>query len=1278
MIGPEDQVKAGGKVKFTIAADYYSGGGVPGATVKYRVFRRSWHPFFSRPDRWAYLYGRRSPSSLWGGRELVVEAEGRSDEAGRLEVLVDTAAMTAAHPEEHHRLEIEADVTDLSRRTISGSGEVIAARTAIFAQVSSERGFHRAGEKAEFSIRAVRPSGEGVATRGRAVVYRLTDRRRPDGDVETTRTQQHVAELATDEAGEGRFSWTFDAPGRFAVAYETEDVWGGRVTGEAVTWVTAPGYRADEFLVRDIEVVTDRDTYQPGETAYILLNGTYEDAAVLLTIEADRTILKHEVIRLDGQTKVLALPITDAFGPNCFLHATMVQGGTFFESHVELRVPPTRRFLDVSLTSARDTYRPGEMVDLRLSSRDSQGRPVPARFALRVMDRAITYIAADGTPDVRTFFYGDRRGFNGGSSWGGNTRNSVAFRFGGHLIDQPTRRRWRRHGAPIGTWFDYSHADAAILDLRSNVVNLDRAAGEEPEEESEDFAGGFAEGKADAAPSAAAPMRSEATREMLRGRAKKSADKGVYGDSLRLDDHDLEADPGSAPVEVRRNFSDLAAWEPELHTDAAGVATVSFRLPDSLTTWVATARGLTTDTRVGQDEVQFKTTKNLLIRLQAPRFFTERDEVVLSGVIRNAYDEDLPVTASLDLEGGELELLDRPDQEVVVTAGGEKRVDWLVRVLRSGEARLKMTARSARESDAVAMSFPVLEYGRDRVVTQTEVLTGGDARQVFAIDVPADRRVGSTRLELTLAPSLGATLLEALPYLIEYPYGCTEQTMSRFMPAVVVARALKDSGTSLEEIAAKRRDLDEREAHAISDRRPIWTDAELEDVVSSGLRRLEGMQNPDGGFGWWRLDRSSVHLTSYVLHGLCEARRAGYEVPSAMIDRAVRFLRGEAGEISGLELATYAAFAMAEAGHKEPKLLDHVWDARDRLGSFAKAQLALAFHRVEDEARAKALLRSLEDFAEVDEKNGTCHWPARGSWWYWHGDEIETNAAVLLAVATIEPEHRLARPLASWLVRNRSGNRWKSTRDTAASVLALARFMKGAGELDPNYTVDVRFGDGPARTSRVDRATMFTFDNRLVLEGDAVETGRRDLVIEKKGPGVLYLDARLSYFSTEEKIAAAGHGVEVARSYFLLTPTTRTEKRGDEEITVRDFERTKLDDLAEVSAGAEVEVVMTLTVDNDYEYVMVEDRKPSGFEPVELRSGGRYANGLCSNMELRDEKVVFFVTWLQQGKHRIAYRMRAEVPGRIHAMPCRAVAMYAPRLGGISDSWMVRVEDPTR
>ena len=284
-----------------------------------------------------------------------------------------------------------------------------------------------------------------------------------------------------------------------------------------------------------------------------------------------------------------------------------------------------------------------------------------------------------------------------------------------------------------------------------------------------------------------------------------------------------------------------------------------------------------------------------------------------------------------------------------------------------------------------------------------------------------------------------------------------------------------------------------------------------------------------------------------------------------------------------------------------------------------------------------------------------------------------------MAMARVTPNNPLARPLARWLVNNRQGNRWKSTRDTSLAILGLSRFMKGAGELRPDYELTLAYANHPPRTIKVNATNMFAFQNRIVIEGDGLVDGTRSLVIEKRGRGSLYANARLVYFSKEEQIRASGHEIEVARAYYQLTPYTKTEKVKDgKERQVLAYRRTPLADLAQVKAGTEIEVELTLNVANNYEYVMVEDRKPSGFEPVALVSGSRYANGLCSNMELRDEKVVFFISWLQQGSHKVSYRMRAEMPGRIHAMPCRAEAMYAPKLGGISDSWRVQVSDVAR
>ena len=134
------------------------------------------------------------------------------------------------------------------------------------------------------------------------------------------------------------------------------------------------------------------------------------------------------------------------------------------------------------------------------------------------------------------------------------------------------------------------------------------------------------------------------------------------------------------------------------------------------------------------------------------------------------------------------------------------------------------------------------------------------------------------------------------------------------------------------------------------------------------------------------------------------------------------------------------------------------------------------------------------------------------------------------------------------------------------------------------------------------------------------------------------------------------------------------EMRGKREVTVLHWKRTPLTEGEILKSGERIEVRLDIEAKNNYEYLVFEDPKPAGCEPVQLRSGNSYGN-LCSNMELRDEKVVFFVGYLEQGKHAITYQMRAEVPGKFHALPTQGYAMYAPRVKGISDEWIMTITD---
>ncbi|HSG73281.1 MAG TPA: alpha-2-macroglobulin, partial [Planctomycetaceae bacterium] len=301
-------------------------------------------------------------------------------------------------------------------------------------------------------------------------------------------------------------------------------------------------------------------------------------------------------------------------------------------------------------------------------------------------------------------------------------------------------------------------------------------------------------------------------------------------------------------------------------------------------------------------------------------------------------------------------------------------------------------------------------------------------------------------------------------------------------------------------------------------------------------------------------------------------------------------------------------------------------------------------------------------------------------WWYWYGSAIEANSFYLKLLSKTDPKGVKASRLVKYLLNNRKhATYWNSTRDTAYAIEALAEYLVASEEISPEMTVEVWLDGKKHKEVEITRENLFTFDNKLELIGDAVESGRHTLELRRKGKGPLYFNAYLTNFTLEDFITKAGLEVKVRRKYYKLIRDDREGKvagqRGEavgqkEERYIRE----ELVNFAELTSGDLVEIELEIDSKNDYEYLVFEDRKAAGFEPVTLRSG-YIGGGLGAYMELRDEKVAFFVRALPRGEHSVSYRMRAEIPGKFSALPTRGEAMYAPELRANSDEIKLQIVD---
>jgi uncharacterized protein YfaS (alpha-2-macroglobulin family) len=354
---------------------------------------------------------------------------------------------------------------------------------------------------------------------------------------------------------------------------------------------------------------------------------------------------------------------------------------------------------------------------------------------------------------------------------------------------------------------------------------------------------------------------------------------------------------------------------------------------------------------------------------------------------------------------------------------------------------------------------------------------------------------------------------------------------------------------------------------------------------------------------------------------------------------------------------------------------------RNHLAVYGKAMFGMALHRQNNTDRLAMIMKNIEQFVVEDEENQTAYLNLPGGyWWHWYGSEFEAHAYYLKLLAATQPQSRVASRMVKYLLGNRkNATYWNSTRDTALVVEALADYMRESEEDKPDMTVEVWLDGQMQKEVKITAKDLFTFDNKFVLEGAAVESGVHTLELRKQGKGPLYFNAYLTNFTLEDPIAHAGLELKVRRKYYRLIPVDKEIKvagsRGQAvDQKVEKYDREELVNLATLESGDLVEIELIIESKNDYEYLIFEDMKAAGFEPVEVQSGYS-SGGLGAYMELRDDRVSFFVRRLARGSHSVSYRMRAEIPGRFSALPTRAYAMYAPELKGNSDEIKLRIED---
>jgi uncharacterized protein YfaS (alpha-2-macroglobulin family) len=692
---------------------------------------------------------------------------------------------------------------------------------------------------------------------------------------------------------------------------------------------------------------------------------------------------------------------------------------------------------------------------------------------------------------------------------------------------------------------------------------------------------------------------------------------------------------GAARAELRSRFLASAYWAPALVTDALGEARFSLEAPDNLTAFRLMAAVADDGARFGAGEKRIRVRKDLSIAPIVPRFLLGDDSIELGAVVHNYSGQSGELETSFEVEGA---LPRQKSMPAKLAAGGEAVLRFPVKVQAVEGAVFRARARLLSAAGAAAIAEDALELKQPverAVVKEAETLLTGhgtSARAPLEWQRGVDAKASS--LEVLVDRTGLADLGPSLSYLVHYPYGCLEQTMSGFVPLLKVRELAKS--LALPQLLGER----------------------LDTYIALGVAKVIRHQHADGQFSLWPDSKPYPHLTVYALWGLNEAQKSGVKVERRALDRGLNALRAWAGDAArnfapGDETGTLAmaAYVMSELGAPDTALQARLFAARRALPVYGKAFLLRAMARTHASAadiqtllaEIGGALRIHDGIAEVDD-------PIAPDSWYF-SSESRSMALVALALLEQAPSSPAIEPLVFGLKQRRHGGRWSSTQENVYGLLALAAYarIQSAGKAK----LSVRAGDELLSDTTLSGGAIA----RLRLPLDRLARGA---VLSLEASEPVFYSAVLYKVRPEPSASELDRGFSIKREYL-------------------DFDSGA--PLSSARVGDLVKVRLHIATPRARRYVAISDPLPSGFESVntDLATERDVARGEPRDFSwdyraLRDERTDWFVDSLESGARTLEYVLRATHAGSFTVPPARVEEMYQESVMGHSPSHVLTVK----
>ena len=1331
-------------------ATAFSGSKISDAKVNYRVKRAV---YFPRWYYWRYPYYNSTPQEIAHG-ETATDAAGKY--TINFKALPDNSVSKKNLPTFNY--EVTADVTDINGETHSTSTFITVGYHALTATIYVPDLLDKDKQDNRLTLSTNNLNGQFIPAQGTLKMYKLKAPEyvlRPRPWVEpdyATWSKEEFKKLFPHDAfrnehdpfnwEKGKMVWQtkFDtekateidfgaikkwSSGKYVIELEIKDKFGQIVKDITHTTVVSDNDKklADNQL---FHIKTNKDTYSIGDEVEVTLSSSAADLTVSVFIEKDRKIIEMQLLRLNDNSKTFTIPVTTNDSGGFAINYGFSVYNSFQSGSVAIPVPYPPTDLEIETVTFRDKLQPGTDEMWSFKIKGPKGDKIAAELLASMYDASLDAFRGhywSFNPLIRPMYYSNSY-TNSNTSFGTSSfrthldNDTYNFKpqyydsfewfglyFGnrGYFRDGMTRRMKKGEAAPMSMVANEMDLEESVADsIEGRVAGVSLASA--PAVEDKDFG--------------------------------ENKPKGQQPEQERNEEKDGK-ETAFDDVKIRKNLQETAFFFPQLQTDAEGSVSFSFTTPEALTKWKLQLLAHTKSLQSKVTTLQTLTQKELMVIPNAPRFLREGDEITVSTKIANLTAKILSGQAKLELvdvitgkdiskellfsnplEGGALGGggQGEPDRSFKVDSLGNTQVSWRLKIPEGLQAvQYKIIAKASDFSDGEQNVLPVLT--NRMLVTETlPMWVGRNQSKTIVLSKLKDDTSTSLQnhkltLEVTSNPAWYA--VQALPYLMEYPYDCNEQTFARYY-ANTLASHIANSNPRIQEVfqqwansdallsnLEKNQELKSlliqetpwlRDAQSETEQKKrialLFNLDKMKNEQATALNKLKNNQKTSGAWAWFNGGPDNRFITQHIITGLGHLNKlnipqSGVEGQSSnMIQKAIHYLDSEfIGEYDRMKKYTsdinndhlsqtqihYLYMRSFFKEFKTSKKVDEIttyyqgqaqkyWTKK---GLYSKGMLALVLHRMSDTNTSSKILRSLKENSINSEELGM-YWKENTSSWYWYQAPIETQALLIEAFGEIENAAKTLDNLKIWLLKNKQTNQWKTTKATTEAVYAL--LLQGSDWLSMTDAVDILVGGEKIEPSKLKNVKVEAGTGyfKTSWNGNEVKPKMAEVQISTKGEGMAWGAFYWQYFEDLDKISTAETPLKLEKRLFVKKHTDTGE------------EISEVTNKSDIKVGDLIRIRIELRSDRDMEFVHMKDMRAAGFEPLNVLSQYKWQDDLGYYESTKDASTNFFFDYLPKGIYVFEYDLRVNNAGEFSNGITTIQSMYAPEFS--SHSKGVRVE----